>query len=124
MPSSLPARRETVTHRHLIEAAGRIFLSKEVSVIVSVAQASMDDADSTRMFGIWSDIVVGDRPAGLVDCYLLAGDGAIHVYAIWESQAAHDHAVEETSSHPGFGFFEACGVDPRHAVYEVIGRMS
>lgn len=93
-------------------------------MILSIARAPMDDADSTHMFGIWSDIVVGDRPAGLVDCYLLEGDGAIHVHAVWESLEAHDRAMEKRSNHPVFGFFEACGLDPTHTVYRVVGHMS
>ena len=93
-------------------------------MIVSVAHASMEDADSNHLFGIWSDIIVGDRPAGLVDCLLLRGDDAVHVHAVWESRDAHDNAVTDRSLHPAFGFFEACGVDPNHVVYDVIGRLT
>lgn len=92
-------------------------------MILSVAHASLEDADSTHMFGIWSDMVVGERPAGLVDAYLLEGEGSIHVHAIWESVEAHDRAVHEDLNHPAFGFFEACGLDPTHVVYRVVGRI-
>lgn len=103
---------------------GRILqLPKEVQVIVSVAHASMEDAESTHMYGIWSDFVVGETPEGLVDCFLLRGDGSVHVHAIWENREAHDQAVEQRSIHPALGFFDACGLDPTHTVYEVIGRM-
>ncbi len=92
-------------------------------MILSVAHASFDDADNTNMFGIWSNLVVGERPAGLVNAYLLEGDGAVYVHSVWESREAHDRAVDDESTHPAFGFFEACGLDPSHAVYEVIGHM-
>lgn len=92
-------------------------------VILSVAHASVADADSTNMFGIWSNMVVGERPEGLVDAYLLEGDGVVYVHSVWESVEAHDRAVEEGSIHPAFGFFEACGLDPTHTVLAVIGHM-
>lgn len=92
-------------------------------MILSVAHASLEDADNTNMFGIWSDMIVGERPAGLVNAYLLEGDGAVHVHSIWEDREALDRAMVGESSHPAMGFFEACGVDPDHTVYEVIGHM-
>lgn len=92
-------------------------------MILSVAHASVEGADNTNMFGIWSDLVVGERPAGLVNAYLLEGDGAVYVHSIWESQEAHDAAMDASSAHPALGFFEACGLDPTHMVYDVIGHM-
>lgn len=92
-------------------------------MILSVAHASVDDASRTHMLGIWSDMIVGERPDGLVDCFLLEGDGAVHVHAIWESLEAHEAAMEEASTHPALGFFSACGVDPAHTVYRIIGRI-
>ena len=92
-------------------------------MILSVAHASVEDADSTNMFGIWSNMVVGEKPSGLVNAYLLEGDGAVYVHSVWESRDAHDQAMESASDHPAFGFFEACGLDPTHTVYEVIGHL-
>lgn len=93
-------------------------------MILSIANAPTEGAESTHMFGIWSDLVVGERPAGLLDCYLVEGDGVVQVAAIWESQEAHDAALEdEDEGHPAYGFFAACGLDPTHTIYRVIGRM-
>ncbi len=92
-------------------------------MILSIAHASTDDAVDTNLFGAWSDIVVGERPAGLVDCYLLQGDGSVQVAAVWASIEDHDRAVDDGLNHPAFGFFEACGLDPVHSVYNVIGRL-
>lgn len=93
-------------------------------MILSTAQAPTEGANSTHMFGIWSDIVVGgDRPPGLIDAYLLEGDGTIHVHAIWESMEAHDQAMAQQADHAVFGFFAACGLDPTQRVFRVIGRL-
>lgn len=92
-------------------------------MILSVAHASMEEADNTNMFGIWSNLVVGDRPGGLLDAYLLQGDGVVYVHSFWQSRAAHDEAMDSASDHPALGFFEACGLDPTHVVYDVIGHM-
>lgn len=92
-------------------------------MILSIAHAPAEAAAATDMFGAWSDVVVDAQPAGLVDAYLVQGDGRVQVVAVWASIEDHDRAIEDESSHPAFGFFEACGIDPAHAVYEVIGRL-
>ena len=92
-------------------------------MILSVAHASVEEADSTNMFGIWSNMVVGERPEGLVNAYLLEGEGAVYVHSVWDSRDAHDRAIESESNHPAYGFFEACGLDPTHTVYQVIGHL-
>ncbi len=92
-------------------------------MILSIAHASVGDPTAEHIFGAWSDIVVGERPDGLIDCYLSQGDEVIYMVSIWESVEAHDRAIEEETNHPAYGFFEACGLDPTHAVYQVIGRL-
>lgn len=92
-------------------------------MILSIAKASKDDARSAEFFGIWSNMVVGqERPEGMVDCYLLESEGVIQVAALWKSVEHHDTAVDDVS-HPAFGFFKACGLDPTHAVFRVIGHI-
>ena len=93
-------------------------------MILSIAHASVTDPTAEYIFGAWSDIVVGERPEGLVDCYLSQGDGIIHMVSIWESIEDHDRAIEEKANHPAYGFFEACGIDPTHTTYNVIGRLT
>ena len=93
-------------------------------MILSMAQAPVDDPTAEYIFGAWSDIVVGERPAGLIDCYLSQGDGTLQMMSIWDSVEDHDRAVEETQNHPAFGFFEACGLDPRQTIHTVIGRLT
>jgi hypothetical protein len=93
-------------------------------LILSVAQAPTEGASNTHMFGIWSDMIVsGERPPGLVNAYLLEGDGTIHVHTIWESREAHDRAMAKAPNHAVFGFFAACGLDPAQSVFRVIGRI-
>lgn len=91
-------------------------------MIMSIAHASVTDASSSNTFGAWSDLVTGDRPGGLLDAYLLRSDEEIRVVAIWESFEAHDQAAADEAN-PVFDFFEACGLDPKHVVYRVEGRL-
>jgi hypothetical protein len=91
-------------------------------MILSLAHAAMDQASEQQVFRAWSDIVVGVRPQGLVDCFLSQGDGVVQVAALWETLEDHDRAFEENLDHPAFGLFAACGLDPTHTVHHVIGR--
>ncbi len=91
-------------------------------MILSIAHASVDDPDADFIYGAWSDIVVGERPEGLVDSYLSKADGEVYMVSVWESIEAHDRALEASSDNPAFGFFAACGLDPTHDIYQVIGR--
>lgn len=91
-------------------------------MIMSIARASVDDASSSNTFGAWSDVVVGKRPEGLIEAYLVRGDEEVRVVAIWQSEEDHDRAAQD-SVHPVFDFFEACGLDPTHSVYRVEGRL-
>lgn len=93
-------------------------------MILSIAHASVSDPTAEYIFGAWSDIVVGERPDGLIDCYLSQGDRVIYMVSIWENVEDHDRAIEEETNHPAYGFFEACGIDPTHAIYQVIGRIT
>ncbi len=93
-------------------------------MILSIAHAPVGDPTAEYIFGAWSDIVVGERPDGLLDCYLSQGDQVIHMVSIWESVEDHDRAIKEEENHPAYGFFEACGIDPTHATYKVIGRLT
>ena len=93
-------------------------------MILSMAHASVEDPTAEYIFGAWSNIVVGERPDGLIDCYLSQGDGVVQMVSIWTSIEDHDRAMEEAKNHPAFGFFAACGLDPTHTTYEVIGRLT
>ncbi len=92
-------------------------------MILSIAQAAVDDPDADYIFGAWSDIVVGERPDGLVDCYLSRDEGIVYMVSIWQSAGHQDRALEARSNHPAYGFFAACGVDPEQSTYEVIGHL-
>lgn len=92
-------------------------------MILSLAHAPVDDASRDNLFGAWSDLVVGDRPNGLIDCYLLEDEGVVQVAAIWESAEAHDRAIGEERTHPAFVVFEASGLDPTHSVFSIVGRL-
>jgi hypothetical protein len=92
-------------------------------MILSLAHAPVEDASRDNLFGAWSDLVVGDRPNGLIDCYLLEDEGVVQVAAIWESAEAHDRAIGEERTHPAFVVFEASGLDPTHSVFNIVGRL-
>ena len=93
-------------------------------MIMSVAHAAVDESERRNLFGEWSDLIVGDRPAGLVDCYLLETDGFVQIAAVWASREDHDRAVHEESNHPAYAVFEASGVDPTHSIYSIVGRLT
>ena len=92
-------------------------------MILSLAHAEAGDATDHNLYGAWSDIVVGERPDGLMDGFLLYGDGVVQVAAIWESRDAHDRALQDQKTHPAYVLFEAAGLDHTHTVYEVVGRL-
>lgn len=92
-------------------------------MILSMAQTWCDEATKARVFGIWSDLVVGTRPAGLINAYLLEADGGVQIAAIWASHDDHDRALADGESHPGYAVFNAAGLDPSHAVFKVVGRL-
>jgi len=92
-------------------------------MILSFAHAPVDEATSANVFGAWSDLVVGDRPEGLIECYLLEGEGVVQVAAIWASVDHHDRALGEEQNHPAFAVFEASELDPTHTVFWVVARL-
>jgi hypothetical protein len=92
-------------------------------LILSISQAPVADATRENLFGAWSELQVGDRPDGLVDCYLVEADGVIQIASIWASQEHHDQAVAGNERHPGLLVFAACGLDAAHSVYTVVARL-
>lgn len=92
-------------------------------MILSMAHAEIPDAKHDHLMGEWSDLVVGDRPEGLVAAYLLRDGGYLRVAAIWRTLEAHDRALNHDKSHPAFQVFEAAGADPEHVVMDVIGSL-
>lgn len=89
-----------------------------------MAHAEVPEADHHHLIGQWSDLVVGDRPDGLVSAYLLKDGDYLRVAAIWRSAEDHDRALHEEKSHPAFQVFEAAGMDPQHAVMHVVGSLN
>lgn len=92
-------------------------------MILSMAHARCDQATSNHVFGIWSDLVVDERPAGLLDCYLLEADGGVQIASIWASAEDHERAIADEMSHPAYVVFNAAGLDPAHTVFKVVGRL-
>jgi hypothetical protein len=86
-----------------------------------MAHAEITEAERDNLLGEWSDIVVGERPDGLVSAYLLADGPYLRVAAVWSSIEAHQRALDNEGSHPAFKVFEAAGADPDHSVMRVIG---
>ena len=48
-------------------------------MIMSLAHAAVDEATSANVFGAWSNLVVGEKPTGLVACYLLKAEGEVQI---------------------------------------------
>ena len=92
-------------------------------MILSIAHAEADEAAHANVFGAWSNLVVGDRPDGLVDSYLLRAGGKVQVVAVWESLEHHDRAIHEEGAHPAYVVFEASGLDCSHEVLDVVGSI-
>ncbi len=92
-------------------------------MIMSVAHASVDASEHANVFGAWSELVVGDRPDGLIDCYLLETEGAVQITAVWKTLEDHDRAVHDEANHPAYAVFEASGVDPAHNLFAVVGHL-
>ena len=92
-------------------------------MIFSLAHADTDAAGQANVLGAWSDLVVGQRPEGLVDCYLLESDDMVQVVAVWESIDHHDSAVRQEGAHPAYAVFEAAGLDCTHTVLRVLGSI-
>lgn len=92
-------------------------------MILSIASAAVDEPDAEYIFSAWSDMIVGDRPEGLVDCYLSKTDQVLQMVSLWDTVEAHDSALSDRESHPALGVFAACGVEPEHSVYHVIGQL-
>lgn len=90
-------------------------------MILSMAHAAIADADHNHLMSEWSDLVVGDRPEGLVAAYLMRDGDYLRVAAVWHSVEHHDRALNEERCHPAFRVFEAAGADPEHSVMHVIG---
>jgi hypothetical protein len=88
-----------------------------------MAHAVIDDARADNLFGEWSDLIVGERPEGLVSCYLVKDGSTVRVAAIWSDRSAHDRALHDEATHPAYRVFDAAGADPEHAVMDVIGVM-
>jgi heme-degrading monooxygenase HmoA len=94
-------------------------------MIVSLGHANADEAARSNVFGAWSDLIIGDRPDGLVDCYLLHSDDddTVQVVAVWESIDHHDRALHDEGAHPAYNVFEAAGLDSTHTVLNVMGSI-
>lgn len=92
-------------------------------MIMSVAHASVDEGTTANLFGAWSNLKVGNRPEGLVECLLLEGEGNVQVIALWQSREHHDKAIEGEPVHPAFVVFEAAGLDPVHSTWDVVGTI-
>ncbi len=93
-------------------------------MILSMAHAEVAVARRDHLFGEWSDLVVGERPEGLLACYLIEDGDLVRVAAVWADAEAHDRALREEATHPAFRVFEAAGSDPDHSVMTVVGSMT
>jgi len=92
-------------------------------VIFAVAEAEVAEADSHHVFGAWSDLVVGEQPHGLVETYLLRGDGLWQIVSVWHDAEALDRALGDERTHPANAVFDAAGIDCRHTTMHVAGHL-
>ncbi len=91
--------------------------------VVSIAEADVESAEKAHIFAAWSNLVTGERPPGLINCYVLEGDAVIQVVGVWENAEAHDRALGDETNHPAFVVFEAAGVEAAHTVNKVVGSL-
>ncbi len=89
--------------------------------VISLAEADVESAEQAHIFAAWSNLVTGERPPGLVECYLVEGDGVIQVAGVWDNVEAHDRALADEANHPAFVVFEAAGVEASHSVSKIVG---
>lgn len=92
-------------------------------MIFAVAEAELAEADSHHVLGAWSDLVVGEQPHGLVESFLLRGDGRWQIISVWHDAESLDRALGEERAHPANAVFDAAGVDCRHTTMDVAGRL-
>lgn len=94
-------------------------------MIFAVAEAAIAEADSHHVLKAWSDLVVGDRPPGMLECYLLQGDGGLwQIASVWDDHDALNRALGDEGNHPAYAVFEAAGADTRHVSMQVTGRLA
>mgnify|MGYP001594926388 CR=1 FL=1 len=92
-------------------------------MILAIAEAEVAEADSHHLAGAWSDLVVGEQPDGLLECYLLRGEGVWRVISVWDDADSLDRALGEEDNHPANAVFDAAGIDCRHTSMAVIGHL-
>lgn len=92
-------------------------------MIFAVAEAEVAEADSHHVLKAWSDLVVGDRPDGMLECYLLQGEGKWQIASVWNDQDSLNRALEDEGDHPAYVVFEAAATDPHHITMHVTGRL-
>lgn len=91
-------------------------------MIVAIAHADVEEARVHHLMKAWSDLVVGDKPAGLVECLLLQGDNGWQVTSIWHDTESLERAHSEEGAHPAYTVFEAAGAEPIHTTLQLTGR--
>jgi hypothetical protein len=99
-------------------------LNEGDDVILSMAHAQVAEAEHDNMLGEWSDLVVGEKPDGLVAAYLVSDGDNLRIASVWHNADAHDRALQEEGTHPAFKVFEAAGLDHEHSVMRVIGSFT
>lgn len=92
-------------------------------MILSMAHAEIAEAERENVYGEWSDLVVGEKPDGLVTAYLVTDGGYVRVVALWQTIEAHEKALEDDKTHPAFRVFEVAGLDPHHTLMKVEGSL-
>lgn len=93
-------------------------------MIFAVAEADVAEADSHHVLTAWSDLVVGDRPSGMLECYLLRGEGVWQIASVWVDDDSLNRALEDERNHPAYAVFEAVGAGLRHNSMHVTGRLA
>ena len=93
-------------------------------MIFAVAEAEVAEADSHHVLTAWSNLVVGDRPPGMLECYLLRGDGTWQIASVWDDDESLNLALGDERTHPAYAVFEAAGADLRHNSMHVTGRLA
>lgn len=93
-------------------------------MIVSIARVLVAEAEHAHLHAEWSNMVIADHPVGMIECWLLKGDGHIEIVSLWHDRDTHDAAAALAGAHPAYRIFDAADTTAEFRLVDVIGRIT